>query len=137
MLRSDRPAWAAAALVLVLLIAGGGYAVRKAQVKHRVWAKAEALTAGDPEAGRSAVARYGCGGCHVIPGVPGASGSVGPSLSHIGGQVFIAGELQNTPDNLMLWIRSPRAVEPHTAMPDMGVTDRDARDIAAYLYTRD
>jgi cytochrome c1 len=35
----------------------------------------------------------------------------------------------------MLWIQHPRQVEPRTAMPEMGVTEQDSRDIAAYLYT--
>jgi cytochrome c1 len=43
--------------------------------------------------------------------------------------------LYNTPDNLMLWIRNPPGVDPLTAMPDTGVTEGDARDIAAFLYT--
>lgn len=29
----------------------------------------------------------------------------------------------------------PRAIEPGTATPNRGVTDRDARDMATYLYT--
>ena len=48
---------------------------------------------------------------------------------------FIAGELPNTPPNLMRWIQHPRQVEAHTVMPEMGVTEQDSRDIVAYLYT--
>ena len=43
--------------------------------------------------------------------------------------------LRNTPANLVRWIREPQAVVPGNAMPDMGVSEADARDIAAYLYT--
>jgi cytochrome c2 len=39
------------------------------------------------------------------------------------------------PDNLVKWLRQPQNVVPGNAMPDMGVTPQDARDIAAYLYT--
>jgi cytochrome c2 len=60
---------------------------------------------------------------------------VGPRLDGISQRYYIAGELPNTPDNLMLWIEHPRLVEPHTVMPEMGVTQQDSRDIAAYLYT--
>jgi cytochrome c len=48
---------------------------------------------------------------------------------------MIAGELPNSPDNLVRWIKDPKAVEPGTAMPDLGLTDDEARDVAAYLYT--
>jgi cytochrome c len=71
----------------------------------------------------------------VIPGIPGAQGLVGPPLTSIGAQMYLAGELPNTPDNMQRWIRSPREVEPRTAMPDTAVTEADGRDIAAYLYT--
>jgi cytochrome c1 len=60
---------------------------------------------------------------------------VGPPLTSIGSRTYLAGELPNTPANMMQWIRHPREAEPRTAMPDTGVTDGDARDIAAYLYT--
>jgi cytochrome c1 len=34
------------------------------------------------------------------------------------------------------WIRNPQHVSPGTAMPDLNVGERDARDITAFLYTR-
>ena len=74
--------------------------------------------------------------CHTIDGVPGAHGLVGPPLDGIALREFIAGELPNTPQNLMRWIQHPRQVEPHTVMPEMGVTEQDSRDIAAYLYAQ-
>lgn len=96
---------------------------------------AEALTGGNVDAGEAAAMRYGCGGCHQIPGVSGAQGRVGPSLKGVAVRTEIAGKLPNQPDKLMLWLRHPQAVIPGNGMPEMGVTDRDARDIAAYLYT--
>jgi cytochrome c len=90
---------------------------------------------GDARLGRTDIRKYGCNTCHEISGVPGARGLIGPPLNGIGQRYYIAGELPNTPDNLMLWIEHPRQVEPHTAMPEMGVTEQDSRDIAAYLYT--
>ena len=91
---------------------------------------------GTPEQGERAIKqKYGCGACHVIPGVAGATGMVGPPLTNWAKRVYIAGSLPNTPDNLVLWIRQPQAIEPGTAMPDLGVSEEDARDIAAYLYT--
>jgi cytochrome c2 len=80
--------------------------------------------------------QYGCGSCHHLTYIPNAVGKVGPSLDGIAGQAVIAGKLSNTPDNLLRWIRDPQAVTPGTAMPDLHVGQRDARDISAFLYTR-
>lgn len=90
---------------------------------------------GNARTGRDTIRKYGCYACHSIDGVPGAHGLVGPPLDGIGNREFIAGELPNTPENMMRWIQHPRQVEPHTVMPEMGVTEQDSRDIAAYLYT--
>jgi len=98
--------------------------------------RAERLTGGgNARSGRTEIRKYGCNTCHDIAGVPGARGLVGPSLDGVGQRYYLAGELPNTPSNLMLWIEHPRQVEPHTVMPEMGVTEQDGRDIAAYLYT--
>jgi cytochrome c len=90
---------------------------------------------GDPARGVSALRAHGCGGCHVIPGVAEARGAVGPSLAGLVARTHIAGRLTNTPLNLVVWIRSPRSVDPGTLMPDLGVSEGQARDIAAYLYS--
>jgi cytochrome c len=93
------------------------------------------MTGGDPETGRVKIRNYGCHACHMIPGVSGAQSWVGPPLIHWSRRVYIAGELPNTPANLTRWIQHPTQVEAKTAMPDMGVTEQDSRDIAAYLYS--
>lgn len=90
---------------------------------------------GDPVAGKALLTSYGCGSCHVIPGIRTAKGLVGPPLLFYSRRTIIAGELPNTPDNLARWIENPVAIEPKTAMPDLGVSDAQARDMAAYLYT--
>ena len=92
---------------------------------------------GDPQRGRLALTQYACRACHDIPGVTGSDVHVGPSLSGLSGKRFIARNLPNTPDNLVRWIRNPRAVDPATAMPVLDVSDVDARDMAAYLLTLD
>ena len=97
--------------------------------------KAARLTGGDPGRGKVAIRQYGCEACHTIPGVAGATGIVGPPLDRIGSRVYLAGRLENTPENLMRWIRDPQGIAPGTAMPDLRVTEEDGRDIAAYLYT--
>jgi cytochrome c len=96
---------------------------------------AVATTGGSATRGAAAIARYGCGSCHVIPGISGASGLVGPPLSGIGNRTYIAGVLQNTPSNMVRWIENPPAVDEHTVMPNLGVNHQDAIDMAGYLYT--
>ena len=98
--------------------------------------QAAALTGGNPSRGREMLRAYGCATCHTIGGVPGATGKVGPPLDGIAERSYVAGVLPNTPDNLVQWIMAPRAVDPKTAMPNLGVRAADARDIAAYLYSR-
>jgi cytochrome c len=90
---------------------------------------------GDAQRGVQVIQQFGCGACHTIPGVTGANGLVAPPLLWWSRRTFIAGELPNTPENLVRWIRSPESVEPKTAMPALGLTDQQARDAAAYLYT--
>jgi len=85
--------------------------------------------------GKQLIEAYGCGACHLIPGVHAARGMVGPPLEYFAERTMVAGELPNTPENLTLWIEHPRHVEPGTAMPELGVTQDEANDIAAYLYT--
>ncbi len=91
---------------------------------------------GSPRHGAALISQAGCGACHIIPGVSGGNGQVGPPLNHVGAQTVLAGTLPNTPANMMRWIRAPQSVLPGNAMPDTQMTDQDARDIAAYLYTR-
>lgn len=93
-----------------------------------------AVTGGDAGRGRLAIEAYGCGACHVIPGVPGARGLTGPPLNSFARHVYIAGELPNEPGMLVRWIRDPPSLAPQTAMPNLGVSEATARDIAAYLY---
>ena len=90
---------------------------------------------GDAEKGKLALAAYGCGSCHTIPGVRGADGEVGPPLTGFARRSYIAGEVPNTAPYLIRWIETPQSIEPGTAMPNLGVTEAEARNIAAYLYT--
>jgi cytochrome c1 len=90
---------------------------------------------GDATHGRLVIEAYGCGSCHTIPGVHAANGLVGPPLLYFSRRTMIAGELPNSPENLVRWIEDPRSVEPGTAMPRLGLTDAEAHDAAAYLYT--
>ncbi len=92
-------------------------------------------TSGNAELGKKAIEKYGCGSCHIIPGVKEADALVGPPLTHFSERSFIAGQLANTEENLARWVRDPQAVEPGTAMPNLGVSAEDAQNIAAYIST--
>ncbi len=59
---------------------------------------------------------------------------MGPKLEDLRHQIYIGGVLANEPDNLIRWIQNPKRYSPDTAMPNLGVSEQDARDIAAYLY---
>ena len=89
----------------------------------------------DAERGRAALHQYACPTCHEIPGIVGANNPVGPPLGGLASRRYLAGVLPNTADNLVAWLRNPPAIAPGTAMPNLGVHERDARDIAAYLAT--
>lgn len=91
---------------------------------------------GDAARGKVALTQYACHACHVIPGVAGSDVYVGRPLDDVARRRFIAGKLPTTQANLARWIRDPQSVDPETAMPSMGVTERDAQDISAYLLSR-
>lgn len=91
---------------------------------------------GDPERGRIALTQYACHSCHVIPGVTGPRVYVGRPLEDLAKRKYIAGQLPLTQANLVRWIRNPQSIDPETAMPAMGVSERDALDISAYLLSR-
>jgi cytochrome c2 len=113
---------AAAALALVLGGCGGSRS------------EAVNIPGANPDSAPTEIEAFGCGSCHMIPGVDGANGRVGPRLEDIGDRWSIAGRLPNTPQNLVRWIMSPQDVDPGTLMPELGVAHQQARDIAAYLY---
>ena len=92
--------------------------------------------AGDPARGRRILAQYACQSCHRIPGVTGSEVDVGRSLDGLSRRRLIAGALPNSQDNLVRWIHNPQAVDPRTAMPNMGVSERDALDISAWLLSQ-
>jgi mono/diheme cytochrome c family protein len=89
----------------------------------------------DARRGRRAIAQHACVTCHRIPGIVGPNSPVGPPLERIGTRAVLAGLLPNTPENMARWLQDPQRVHRDSAMPDLGVDARDARDMAAYLAT--
>jgi len=127
--------WIGALLGLTVLGFAGIGVHDAAQNRDRVWRDAHTLTGGDPHKGPALMRQYGCAGCHTVPGVPGATGTVGPPLSGIAVRSYLGGVVTNTPDNLVLWIVDPKQFDAKTAMPKVGLREEQARHIAAYLYT--
>ena len=125
-------AHSAARTVVTLIVAA---AMMSSSGCRRAAAEAEVLTGGDSERGRTELVSLGCIGCHEVDGIRGATATVAVPLRGVAMRQYLAGRLPNTPSNMMRWIQHPQAVSPGTAMPDLGVGDQQARDIAAYLYT--
>jgi cytochrome c len=90
--------------------------------------------AGNAERGREQMERYGCGACHVIPGIRSARGQVGPPLTGYPRRAYVAGSQPNSPAALAKFLQDPTAARPDTAMPDLAVDAATAEDMAAWLW---
>jgi cytochrome c2 len=121
------------AILLMILLIALAPGCKSAHEKALIEAKSR--VGGDPERGAFVIQRYGCGGCHNIPGVVGAGGKAAPSLAHLTNEAYISGTLQNTPQNVMRWIRFPHSILPQTKMPELGIGETEARDITTYLWS--
>jgi cytochrome c len=121
-------------IALMSALAAGAFLTWKAQ--HQSRNVAIAMTGGDPARAPDIIRRYGCAGCHTIPGIPGGDGKAGGPLADIKGRVYVGGVAPNTADNLIAWIVSPQAFSPRSAMPATGISEADARDVATYLYAQ-
>jgi cytochrome c len=120
----------------VIAVAIGATAMPAWMAARRSEDVARAMTGGDPSRAPELMRRYGCAGCHTIPGISGGDGQVGGPLSDIRKRVYVGGVLTNSPDNLVHWIVDPHRFSPRTAMPTTGISEPEARDVASYLYAR-
>lgn len=93
------------------------------------------VAGGEAGRGKAAIERYGCPACHTIPGIPGYGANVGPPLGEFAARGYVGGVLPNLPQNLVRWLQHPQSVAPRTVMPNLGVSEAEARDMAAYLYS--
>jgi cytochrome c len=87
-----------------------------------------------PARGKRLLSIYGCASCHQIKGLSGNPGSLGPSLENWSKRKYIIGHYPNLTKYLIKWIADPKSMDASTAMPDLGVSDSEARDMASYLY---
>ncbi|WP_018260582.1 c-type cytochrome [Methylobacterium sp. WSM2598] len=123
-----------ALLAAAAALATGGLVAHRIDLRRQRIELARNLTGGDPDRAPALMIGHGCAGCHEIPGLAGPRGRVGPPLGSVAERVYIGGVVTNTPENLVRWIVDPRALDPRTAMPVTGISEAQARDIAAYLY---
>lgn len=140
-MRSLTRSWPGAAKLalslMAMAVAAGilSLAVQGRQTKVADRETAVAMTGGDPRAGLTAIERHSCGACHEIPGAPLTQGRVGPALDKVAVRAFIGASLPNTPQAMIDFVAQPEHVQPQGGMPVMPLTQAEARDIAAYLYT--
>ncbi len=88
--------------------------------------------------GRQLFQSKGCIACHVAPGVPGATGTIGPNLTGIGDPAkrpTLADGAPNTPEHLRRWIQDPQSLKPGTMMPNLNLTAKEADDLATLLQS--
>ncbi|MBU4138278.1 MAG: c-type cytochrome [Alphaproteobacteria bacterium] len=95
------------------------------------------IAGSDPARGRAVMERVGCAACHDIPGIDWPRGRAGPSLEGFGSSPMIGGRHPNQPDVLVAWVIDAPSLSPATGMPPMPITEAEARDVAAWLYTLD
>ena len=128
----------AAGLLLILaaliIAAVAAHLYHQTRIDREQRQAAIAATGGDPDRAPALIKRYGCSGCHTLPGASEPAGQVGPDLTQLARRVYVAGVVTNTPDNLVAFIVDPRSIDPKSAMPRTGISPAEARDIAAYLY---
>lgn len=121
-------AWRPAATSAIMLIGLAGCEQGEIPAEQRV-------IGADPAAGRAAISAVACGVCHVIPGIRGANGIVGPSLAGFGKRQLIGGVAPNQPAMLIRWVKDAPSIAPNTGMPELPLTEAQARNVAAYLFT--
>lgn len=93
------------------------------------------IVGADPARGLEIAGKVGCAACHETPGIAWPRGETGPSLDGFGDSPLIAGRFPNQPDQLVRWVRDAPSMAPETAMPATPITEAEARDVAAWLYT--
>jgi cytochrome c2 len=123
-------------ILAVIAVAGGfaGAAANYMRERHKKTEHAIAMTQGNPDRAMESIVRYGCAACHNVPGAQMPGGLAAVPLAGVADRLYVGGVVENTPENLVRWIVNPKQFNPKTAMPVTGITEPQARDVAAYLY---
>lgn len=91
----------------------------------------------DALAGERLFFTHTCANCHTIRGTA-ATATIGPDLTHVASRKELGGGvLQNSRENLELWMKNPQAIKPGCKMPDFKLSDEHVRQIVAYLESID
>ncbi len=99
--------------------------------------KPAAAQGADYAAGEKLWTSKGCLACHSLNAVDAPKGMVGPNLANIGARTHLAaGTLKNTDENMARWIREPQSIKKGVLMPNLGLTDVEARALVAFLRAR-
>jgi mono/diheme cytochrome c family protein len=125
-----------ALLAVAVLLGGAALTANDLRERQTRSERAVRIVGGDPDKAIAAMVRYGCGGCHQIPGVRMPGGRAAQPLSGMADRLYVGGAVENTPSNLVGWIVNPKAYDARTAMPVTGISQGEARDVAAYLYSQ-
>jgi len=102
------------------------------------WVAQQRAAPGEPSGpaatGKAVFAGSACVGCHTIKGV--SAGVLAPDLTHFGSRsMFGAGMWPTTPENVAEWVKDPQRLKPGVKMPALGLTDEQAKAVAAYLVS--
>jgi cytochrome c oxidase subunit 2 len=86
-------------------------------------------------AGRSTFLSQSCVNCHRVRGTT-ARGTYAPDLTHLMRRRTLAsGMIENTPENLELWVDDPQKIKPGCLMPAFGLSEGERSDVVHYLRT--
>jgi mono/diheme cytochrome c family protein len=68
--------------------------------------------------------KYGCNACHSVAG---EGGKIGPALDRAGFRLNATWVYR--------WLKNPQAMDAHTRMPALGLSDADAKAVTMYVET--
>jgi cytochrome c len=123
------------AIIAAIILAGvAAYFYHAVRINDEQRQAAIAIAGGNPDRAPALIKRYGCAGCHTLPGALEPAGQTGPDLAGMARRLYVGGVVENTSDNLIAFIVDPRSIDPKSAMPRTGINMEEARDVATYLY---
>ena len=100
----------------------------------------ETTTVGNPARGRQLMEDKGCAGCHAFSGVASFATALPEPNTEQWSAAALAPDLRFTrerfrADRIVAWLRDPARIKPDTRMPNFGLAEDEARNIAAYVLS--